>query len=63
INSISEEKFMQIINYNINLDHVTYTVETKNGHVFTHSLPKDTTSNNIYRYLEILSSNVDGANS
>ncbi|WP_172793163.1 hypothetical protein [Staphylococcus sp. NAM3COL9] len=54
---------MQIINYNINLDHVTYTVETENGHVFTHSLPKDTTSNNIYRYLEILSNNVDGANS
>ncbi|HLR18602.1 MAG TPA: hypothetical protein VK115_01635 [Staphylococcus sp.] len=54
---------MQIINYNINQDHITYTVKTQNGHQFTHSLPKDTTSANIYKYLEILSTNVDGAHS
>ncbi|UQW80931.1 hypothetical protein [Staphylococcus edaphicus] len=50
---------MKIIKYEIGAIDISYTVKTINGHIFTHSFPKDTSSINVERYLNILSTNVD----
>jgi len=51
--------FMKIINLEISNYNITYTIETKKGNVFTHALPKDVTTHNVQRYLNLLCNNVD----
>ncbi|MBF0812804.1 hypothetical protein ACW5YJ_11800 [Staphylococcus sp. mip270_02] len=50
---------MKIIKYEIGSIDINYTVETFKGHVFTHAFPKDTPSDNVQRYLKLLSNTVD----
>ncbi|MEC5302199.1 MULTISPECIES: hypothetical protein [Staphylococcus] len=50
---------MKIIKYEIGNIDISYTVETLKGHVFTHAFPKDTPSDNVQRYLMLLSNIVD----
>lgn len=50
---------MKIIKYEIGSIDISYTVEPHKGHVFTHTLPKDTPSDNVQRYLTLLSKTVD----
>ncbi len=51
--------FMKIIDFKISNYDIIYTVKTTKGNTFSHALPKDTTSHNVHRYLNILCSNVD----
>ncbi|MBM2658090.1 hypothetical protein [Staphylococcus pseudoxylosus] len=50
---------MKIIKYEIGSIDISYTVKTYKGHVFTHAFPKDTPSDNVQRYLMLLSNTVD----
>lgn len=50
---------MEILSCETKRNNIIYTVKTKNGFVFNHSLPKDTPSYQVRKVLKILEVKID----
>ncbi|MGO3050366.1 hypothetical protein QMO72_09965 [Staphylococcus casei] len=53
---------MQILDYEVGIRNINYTVKTEDGIIFSHKLPKDTSSIQVRKCLKVIANKVDERN-